>query len=121
MRDFGWVCCHSGSFPEAGLNWCQKTESCNCVAPVTLDGPSRFGRGHEDSSESPSASREVLPERMNQARRWAYHDGFHEESHGIGPTPIMCRTPAASVKAARRIPAFPHNGQHVDLSATLCG
>jgi hypothetical protein len=67
MRDFGWVCCHSGSFPEAGLNWCQKTESCNCVAPVTLDGPSRFGRGHEDSSESPSASREVLPERMNQA------------------------------------------------------
>src|SRR5271165_2425749 len=29
----------------------------------------------------------------------------------------MCRTPAASVKATRRIPAFPHNGQHVDLSA----
>src|SRR5260370_24198940 len=76
-----------------------------------------FGRGHEDSSESPSASREVLPERMNQARRWAYHDGFHEEAHGIGPTPIMCRRPAASVKATRRIPAFPHNGQHVVRNA----
>jgi hypothetical protein len=22
-------------------------------------------------------------------------EGFHEESHGIGPAPIMCRTPAA--------------------------
>src|SRR6202007_2247012 len=61
---------------------------------------------HEDSSESPSAAREVLPERMNQARRWAYHDGFHEESHGIGPMPIICRTAAASVNATRRIPGF---------------
>src|SRR6476660_7792714 len=25
--------------------------------------------------------------------------------------PIMCRTPAASVKATRRIPAFPHEGR----------
>src|SRR6476659_4530520 len=78
-------------------------------------------KGHEDSSESPSASREVLPERMNQARWWAYHDGFHEESHGIGPTPIICRTAAASVKATRRIPAFPHDGQHIGLSATSRG
>src|SRR5208282_6403518 len=44
-------------------------------------------------------------------------DVAHEESHGVGPAPIMCRTPAASVKATRRIPAFLHNGQHVDLSA----
>src|ERR1700758_1140178 len=81
-------------------------------------------KGHEDSSESPSATREVLPERMNQARRWAYHDGFHEESHGIGPMPIICRTAAASVKATRRIPAFPHDGQHIAPkggSATLRG
>jgi len=58
-------------------------------------------KGHEDSSESPSATREVLPECMNEARRWAYHDGFHEESHGIGPMPIICRTAAASVKATK--------------------
>ena len=24
MRDFGWVCCRSSGFPEAGLNWCPK-------------------------------------------------------------------------------------------------
>ena len=66
----------------------------------------------------------VLPERMHQARYWVYQESVHEESHGIGPTPIMCRTPLASVKATRRIPAFPHNGQHVPPqggSKTLCG
>src|ERR1700751_844289 len=80
-------------------------------------------KGHEDSSESPSATREVLPERMNQARRWAYHDGFHEESHGIGPMPTICRTAAASVKATRRIPAFPHvseRGSVSPLKSFLC-
>src|SRR6201987_760361 len=80
-----------------------------------------LGKGHEDSSGSPSATKEVLPERMNQARCLACSESFHEESHGIGQAPIMCRTPAASVKATRRIPAFPHDGQHIDLSATLRG
>ena len=41
----------------------------------------------------------VLPERMHQARYWVCQESVHEESHGIGPTPIMCRTPLASVKA----------------------
>src|ERR1700738_3298090 len=77
--------------------------------------------GHEDSGKSPAYPERVLPERMNQARYWACQESFHEESHGIGPAPIMCRTPAASVKATRRIPAFPHDGQHIDLSATLRG
>src|SRR6202008_1414905 len=81
-------------------------------------------KGHEDSSESPSATREVLPERMNQARCLACSESFHEESNGIGPMPIICRTAAASVKATRRIPAFPHDGQHIAPkggSATLRG
>src|ERR1700726_1607148 len=69
-------------------------------------------RGHVDSGKSPSVSREVLPKRMHQARYWVCQESVHEESHGIGPTPIMCRMPVASVKATRRIPAFPHNGQH---------
>src|ERR1700745_2643468 len=63
-------------------------------------------KGHEDSSESPSATKEVLPERMNQARCLACSESFHEESHGIGQAPIMCRTPAASVKATRRNSGF---------------
>src|ERR1700747_2876965 len=72
-----------------------------------------LGKGHEDSSESPSATKKVLPERMNQARCLACSESFHEESHGVGQAPVMCRTPAASVKATRRIPAFPHDGQHI--------
>ena len=45
---------------------------------------------------------------MNQARYWVCEESVHEESHEIGPAPIICRRPAASVKATRRIPAFPH-------------
>jgi hypothetical protein len=44
--------------------------------------------------------------RMNQAQYWVCEESVHEESHSVGPAPIMCRTPAASVKATRRIPAF---------------
>src|SRR4030081_1338686 len=83
-----------------------------------------LGRRHEDSSATRAYPEMVLPERMNQARCWACSENFHEESHGVGPTPIMCRTPAASVKATRRIPAFPHEGKHLapqGRSATLCG
>src|ERR1700738_3435486 len=79
--------------------------------------------GHEDSGKSPAYPERVLPERMHQARYWVCQESVHEESHGIGPTPIMCRTPAASVKATRRIPPFPHNGQNVPPqggSTTLC-
>jgi len=39
----------------------------------------------------------------------------NEESYGIGPAPIMCRTPEASINATRRIPAFPHNGQYIQV------
>ena len=58
---------------------------------------------------------------MNQQRCWECQGSAHEESYGIGPAPIMCRTLAGSVKATRRILAFPHNGQHIGLSTTLCG
>jgi hypothetical protein len=92
-----------------------------CAAPVTQVAQAGLGRRDEDSSATGAYPERVLPERMNQARCWAWHESFHEESHGIGQAPIMCRTPAASVKASRRIPAFPHNGQHIALSATLCG
>jgi hypothetical protein len=80
-------------------------------------------RGDEDSNAARASREKGLPERKNQARCWVCQESFHEESHGIGPAPIMCRTPAASVKAIRRIPAFPHNGQHVAPqggSRTLC-
>ena len=40
--------------------------------------------------------------RMNQARYC--EESVHEESHGIGLAPIMCRTSEASVKATRRFP-----------------
>ena len=91
-----------------------------CAEPVSQMAQGGLRRRHEDRSAAERIQR-VLPERMNQARWWAYSESFHEESHGIGPAPIMCRAPAASVKATRRIPAFPHNGQRIGLSATLCG
>src|ERR1700693_2818016 len=72
-------------------------------------------RGHEERGKSPAYPERVLPERMHQARYWVCQESFHEESHGIGPTPIMCRTPAASIKATRRIPVFPHKGQPIPL------
>src|SRR5437773_9028112 len=95
-----------------------------CAAPVTQMAPAGLRIRHEDSSAARAYPERVLRERMNQARYWACQESFQEESHGIGPAPIMCRTPTASVKATRRIPAFPHNGQHIAPqggSATLCG
>src|ERR1700752_4601480 len=94
-----------------------------CAGPITQMAQAGLRR-RESSSWARAHPERFLLEGMNQARCWAYHDGFHEESHGIGPTPIMCRTPAASVKATRRIPSFPHEGQHLAPqggSATLCG
>jgi hypothetical protein len=35
---------------------------------------------------------------MHQERYWVCEESVHEESHGIGPAPIMCRTSAAFVK-----------------------
>src|ERR1700737_908688 len=46
---------------------------------------------NEDSTQS-SASRERLPEGMNQPWRWEYREGVHEESYGIGLLSNMCRT-----------------------------
>jgi AraC-like DNA-binding protein len=63
----------------------------------------RLGRRHEDSIATRAYPERVLPERMHQARCLACSESFHEESHGIGQAPIMCRTPAESVKATRRI------------------
>ena len=85
---------------EAGLSSSQKVyELYLCWAKITQIAQAGPRRGRESSSWARAHPERFLPERMNQARCWAYHDGFHEESHGIGPTPIMCRTPAASVKA----------------------
>src|SRR6266849_7984630 len=92
-----------------------------CAAPVSQMAQAGLGRRHEDSSATQAYPERVLPERMNQGRCLACSENFHEESHGIGQAPILCRTPAASVKATRRIPAFPHDGQHIDLSTTLRG
>ena len=39
-----------------------------------------------NSKAPPEVIERFLLECMNQARCWAYHDGFHEESHGFGPT-----------------------------------
>jgi hypothetical protein len=63
----------------------------------------------------------VLLETHNQTRYLVCQESVHEESHGIGPTPIMCRTAAASVKATRRIPALPHDGQHIGLFENQAG
>ena len=108
-----------------GLSSCEKVyELYVCRASNPQMAQAGVRRRHEDSRAGRAHPERVLPEGMNQARCWAYHESFHEESHGIGPAPIMCRTPAASVKATRRIPAFPHNGQQVPPqggSATLCG
>src|SRR5260370_21940188 len=92
-----------------------------CAAPVTQIAQARLGRRHEESSAAREHPERVLPERINQARCLACSESFHEESHGIGRATIMCRTPATSVKATRRTPAFPHDGQHIGLSATLRG
>src|SRR5580693_1946886 len=83
------------------------------AAAATQMAQAGLGRRHEDSSATRAYPERVLPERMNQARCWTCPESFHEESKGIGPAPIMCRTAAASVKATRRIPAFPHDGQHI--------
>jgi hypothetical protein len=85
MRDFGWVCCRSSGFPEAGLNWCQKTESCNYARQVTPDGGrqasqrtrrqqharahrQRFGETHESTAVLMSARRVFMRNRMALVR-----------------------------------------------------
>src|ERR1700719_262529 len=69
----------------------------------------RVGRFVEDTKTAARAR--AYPERVCRnacikGGYWVCQESVHEESHGIGPTPIMCRTPLASVKATRRIPAF---------------
>src|SRR6516164_8455077 len=75
--------------------------------------------GHEESSIVGAHPERPLSERVNRCGARECHKSVHEESYGTAP--IMCRTPAASVKATRQIPAFPHNGQHIGLSAVLWG
>ena len=107
---------------RVGLSSCEQVyELYVCRASNPQMAQAGVRRRHEDSRAGRARPERVLPEGMNQARCWAYHESSHEESHGIGPAPIMCRTPAGSIKATRRIPGFLHNGQHIDLSATLCG
>jgi hypothetical protein len=58
--------------------------------------------------------REISPSQMKVAQ--VFRESVHEESHDFDPAPIMCRTPAASVKATRRTPAF--SAQRTTCSAT---
>ena len=96
-----------------------------CVASVNpgWPGPGTAHRSrHKDAAQS-SASGEGLPKGMDQSWRWEWPENVHEESNGICLLSIMCRMPAASLKATNRIPAFPHDGQHIAPpggSATLC-
>src|SRR5271166_1633938 len=99
-----------------------KVESCSCPPPASSDGESGSSqRTRRQRREPERISREGF---CRNAFIKVCKESVHEESHGIGPAPMMCRTPAASVKASRRIPAFPHNGQHVRPqggSTMLCG
>jgi hypothetical protein len=68
MRDFGWVCCRSSGFPEAGLNWCQKTESCNYARQVTPDGGRQASRTTPRQQREPERIDRDLAKRMNRLR-----------------------------------------------------
>jgi hypothetical protein len=76
-------------------------------------------RGHEESGERPNISLESFCRNacIKRGKGWC-QESVHEESHGLGPAPIMCRRPVASIKASRRIPAFQYNGYSAE--AVVC-
>ena len=81
---------------------------CLRVPARPLSRDPRLPAWHNYSSQSFGTSSILLfretHESSNQARYC--EESVHEESHGIGPAPIVCRTPAASVKATRRFPTL---------------
>ena len=96
------------AFPAKNFLGTLGSHRCLRVPAKPLSRDRRLPAWHNYSSQSFGTSSILLfretHESSNQARYC--EENVHEESHGIGPAPIVCRTPAASVKATRRFPTL---------------
>jgi len=95
------------------MNWWQETESCNCARQYPRMAGARLRRRHEDSSTAPSPSTESLSERIEStAVLMGASRVFMRNRMALvrRADNVQIEPPAVSVKATRRISAFPHNG-----------